>query len=110
MADERGQRLFRRHRQGNLKVDVKAGEILRRAIPLGLANMSVVLMPLLDSVMLGQHDIYSMASGGLAMQIYLILFMLGKVSCSVSDLSMAATLMPVTTRKWPAASWLFTLC
>lgn len=78
MANERGQRLFRRHRQGNLKVDVKAGEILRRAIPLGLANMSVVLMPLLDSVMLGQHDIYSMASGGLAMQIYLILFMLGE--------------------------------
>jgi MATE family multidrug resistance protein len=57
---------------------VKANVILRRAIPLGLANMSVVLMPLLDSVMLGQHDVYSMASGGLAMQIYLILFMLGE--------------------------------
>ena len=59
-------------------MNVTANEILRRAIPLGLANMSVVLMPLLDSVMLGQHDIYSMASGGLAMQIYLILFMLGE--------------------------------
>ncbi len=61
-----------------MSVDVKASEILRRAIPLGLANMSVVLMPLLDSVMLGQHDIYSMAAGGLAMQIYLVLFMLGE--------------------------------
>lgn len=40
--------------------------------------MSVVLMPLLDSVMLGRHDVYSLASGGLAMQIYLILFMLGE--------------------------------
>lgn len=59
-------------------MDVNASEILRRAIPLGLANMSVVLMPLLDSVMLGQYDIYSMASGGLAMQIYLVLFMLGE--------------------------------
>ncbi|MBX9757066.1 MAG: polysaccharide biosynthesis C-terminal domain-containing protein [Pseudomonadaceae bacterium] len=59
-------------------MDVKAHEILRRAIPLGLANMSVALMPLIDSVMLGQHDVFSMASGGLAMQIYLILFMLGE--------------------------------
>ena len=40
--------------------------------------MSVVLMPLLDSVMLGRHDVYSMASGGLAMQIYLVLFVLGE--------------------------------
>ena len=78
MADERGQRLFRRLYQGGVSVDVKASEILRRAIPLGLANMSVVLMPLIDSVMLGQHDIYSMAAGGLAMQIYLVLFMLGE--------------------------------
>ena len=78
MADERGQRLFRCLHQGSVSVDVNASEILRRAIPLGLANMSVVLMPLLDSVMLGQYDIYSMASGGLAMQIYLVLFMLGE--------------------------------
>lgn len=59
-------------------MDITSKEILRRALPLGLANMSVVLMPLLDSVMLGRHDVYSMASGGLAMQIYLILFMLGE--------------------------------
>jgi MATE family multidrug resistance protein len=64
--------------RGRVDMDVTSKEILRRALPLGLANMSVVLMPLLDSVMLGRHDVYSMASGGLAMQIYLILFMLGE--------------------------------
>jgi MATE family multidrug resistance protein len=59
-------------------MDITLKEILSRALPLGFANMSVVLMPLLDSVMLGRHDVYSMASGGLAMQIYLVLFMLGE--------------------------------
>jgi len=59
-------------------MSVNTLEILQRALPLGLANMSVVLMPLLDSVMLGRHGIESLAAGGLAMQIYIGVFIIGE--------------------------------
>lgn len=82
-------------------MDITLKEILRQALPLGFANMSVVLMPLMDAVMLGRHDAYSMASGGLAMQIYLILFTLGEESSLASDQFTANIWMPPMCEKCP---------
>lgn len=53
-------------------------EIIRHAVPLGLANMSVVFMPLIDSVMLSHYEVGSMSAGGMMFQFYAVLFVFGE--------------------------------
>lgn len=53
-------------------------EILTGAIPLGIANATIVLMPMMDTIMLARHGIPDLVSGGLSMQIYSLLFIMGE--------------------------------
>ncbi|WP_120502206.1 MATE family efflux transporter [Roseovarius sp. EL26] len=52
--------------------------IYRRAVPLGLANMSLAGLVFTDTMMLGQHDLTAMAAASVMMQMYLILLVLGE--------------------------------
>lgn len=53
-------------------------EIYRRALPLALANMSLVALTFTDMVMLGQHEMADMAASSVAMQAYIIILFLGE--------------------------------
>lgn len=53
-------------------------EIYRRAIPLGVANMSLVALVFTDMIMLGQHQLMEMAASSILMQAYLIILVLGE--------------------------------
>lgn len=53
-------------------------EIYRRAIPLGLANMSLVALVFTDLIMLGQYQLNEMAAASIMMQAYLVVFTLGE--------------------------------
>lgn len=53
-------------------------EIYRRAIPLGLANMSLAALVFTDMAMLGHHDLSAMAAGSVMMQAYLVMLVLGE--------------------------------
>jgi len=49
---------------------------LSRAIPLGMANMSVVLITLTGMIMLGHDEINNMVSDSLDIPLYLVVFMM----------------------------------
>lgn len=53
-------------------------EIYRRAIPLGVANMSLVALVFTDMIMLGQHRLAEMAASSILMQAYLIILVMGE--------------------------------
>ena len=53
-------------------------KIISGALPLGIANLSVVALTVTDVVMLGQVGTFELASGVLAMQIYAILLVFGE--------------------------------
>ncbi len=53
-------------------------EIYRRAIPLGVANMSLVALVFTDMIMLGQHQLMEAAASSVMMQAYLIILVLGE--------------------------------
>lgn len=53
-------------------------KIISGALPLGIANLSVVALTVTDVVMLGRAGTFELASGVLAMQIYAILLVFGE--------------------------------
>lgn len=57
---------------------MRFSEIYRRAIPLGVANMSLVALVFTDMIMLGQHQLMEAAASSVMMQAYLIILVLGE--------------------------------
>ncbi len=53
-------------------------EIYRRAVPLGLANMSLVSLTLTDMIMLGQHSLDELAAGSIIVQVYIVVLVFGE--------------------------------
>lgn len=56
----------------------KIQPLLKGALPLAIANLSIALSPIVDSIMLGRFNQIDQAAAGIGLQVYLLLFILGE--------------------------------